>query len=160
MGSMHCDVKFGYQLSICSGTKGNHWKPWLGWLVTGPSGCKLTSCQKSGIKYASSNSTPYLCCFFLDNFRVCWCGAPSLTRCRVCTFQFFLGIANTTFLRSESDGTHDNILLSLFFSLPNLEGQVPVFIFSRNRVARLYPQALGFTCKAQIKSHYASSVWT
>jgi hypothetical protein len=26
---------------------------------------------------------------------------------------------------------------------PNLEGQVPVFIFSRNRVARLYPQALG-----------------
>jgi hypothetical protein len=27
--------------------------------------------------------------------------------------------------------------------LPNLEGQVPVFISSRNRVAQLYPQALG-----------------
>jgi hypothetical protein len=27
--------------------------------------------------------------------------------------------------------------------LPNLEGQVPVFISHRNRVAQLYPQALG-----------------
>jgi hypothetical protein len=27
---------------------------------------------------------------------------------------------------------------------PNLEGQVPVFISPRNRVAHLYPQALGF----------------
>jgi hypothetical protein len=24
MGSMQCNVKFGYQLSICSGTKENH----------------------------------------------------------------------------------------------------------------------------------------
>jgi hypothetical protein len=27
--------------------------------------------------------------------------------------------------------------------IPNLDGQVPVFISSRNRVAQLYPQALG-----------------
>jgi hypothetical protein len=27
MGSMQCNVEFGYQLSICSGTKENHGKP-------------------------------------------------------------------------------------------------------------------------------------
>jgi hypothetical protein len=27
MGSMLCNVEFGYQLSICSGTKENHGKP-------------------------------------------------------------------------------------------------------------------------------------
>jgi hypothetical protein len=38
---------------------------------------------------------------------------------------------------------HYHILLSQFRDSPNLEGQVPVFISPRNRVARLYPQALG-----------------
>jgi hypothetical protein len=46
-------------------------------------------------------------------------------------------------LWSESRGTHD-ILLSQIRDFPNLGGQVPVFISPRNRVARLYPQALGF----------------
>jgi hypothetical protein len=40
---MQCNVEFGYQLSICSGTKENHGKPWSSWQVAGPSGCKLTS---------------------------------------------------------------------------------------------------------------------
>jgi hypothetical protein len=31
----------------------------------------------------------------------------------------------------------------LRFEIPKLEGQVPVFISPRNRVVRLYPQALG-----------------
>jgi hypothetical protein len=34
-------------------------------------------------------------------------------------------------------------LLSQIRDSPNLEGQVPVFISPRNRVAQLYPQALG-----------------
>jgi hypothetical protein len=34
------------------------------------------------------------------------------------------------------------ILLSQIRDSPNLEGQVPVFISPRDRVARLYPQAL------------------
>jgi hypothetical protein len=38
--------------------------------------------------------------------------------------------------------------MTIFYCLtlldyPNLEGQVPVFISPRNRVAQLYPQALG-----------------
>jgi hypothetical protein len=69
--------------------------------------------------------------------RVCWCGAPSLTRSPVCSFQFLLGIASAAFLRSESHGTHEHILLPLFFRLPHLEGQVPVFISLKNRVAQL-----------------------
>jgi hypothetical protein len=46
-------------------------------------------------------------------------------------------------LRPESRGTHDHIWLSQIRDSPNLKGQVPVFISLRNRVARLYPQALG-----------------
>jgi hypothetical protein len=46
--------------------------------------------------------------------RVCWRGAPTLTRSRVSNFQFLLGIASAAFLRFESHGTHKHILLSLF----------------------------------------------
>jgi hypothetical protein len=55
MRSMKCSVEFGCQLSIRSGTKENHGKPWSSWPVAGPSGCKLTSSQKSGIEYATPN---------------------------------------------------------------------------------------------------------
>jgi hypothetical protein len=37
--ALQCNVDFGYQLSICSGTKENHGKPWSGWPVAGPSEC-------------------------------------------------------------------------------------------------------------------------
>jgi hypothetical protein len=40
-------------------------------------------------------------------------------------------------------GNRGHILLSQIRDFPNLEGQVPVFISPRNRVAHLYPQALG-----------------
>jgi hypothetical protein len=65
----------------------------------------------------------------------------SLIRERVCLSQLLLVLDSAVILRSESCGTHD-ILLS-HSRPPNLEGQVPLFIFPRNRVAWLYPQALG-----------------
>jgi hypothetical protein len=74
--------------------------------------------------------------------RVCWCGALSLTRERVCRLQLLLVLASAVILGSESRGTRDHILLSQIRDSPNLEGQVPVFISPRNRVTRLYPQAL------------------
>jgi hypothetical protein len=54
-----------------------------------------------------------------------------------------LVLASAVILGSESLGTHDHILLSQIRGSPNLEGQVPVFISPRNRVAQLYPRALG-----------------
>jgi hypothetical protein len=59
---------------------------------------------------------PILSLIIFRQFRVCWCGAPSLTRSRVC--NFLMGIVSAVFLRSESHGIHDHILLSLFLRLP------------------------------------------
>jgi hypothetical protein len=67
----------------------------------------------------------------------------SLTRGWVCRLQELLVLASTVILRSKFRGTHDHILLPQIRDFPNLGGQVPVFISPRNRLARLYPQALG-----------------
>jgi hypothetical protein len=67
----------------------------------------------------------------------------SLTRGWVCHLQWLLALASAVILRSESHGTHEHILLSQIRDSPNLEGQVPLCISPMNRVARLYPQALG-----------------
>jgi hypothetical protein len=68
-----------------------------------------------------------------------------LTRGRVFRLhlQLLLLLASAVILGSEPQGTHDHILLSQIRDSPNLEGQVPVYIFPRNRVAQLHPQALG-----------------
>jgi hypothetical protein len=67
----------------------------------------------------------------------------SLTRRYVCRLQLLLVLASAVILWSESRLTRDHILLSQIRDSPNLEGQVPVFISPRNRVAQLYPQTLG-----------------
>jgi hypothetical protein len=67
----------------------------------------------------------------------------SLTRGLVCRLQLLLAFASAAILGPESRGTHDQILLSETRDSPNLEGQVLVFIPSRNRLVQLYPQALG-----------------
>jgi hypothetical protein len=58
--------------------------------------------------------------------------------------QLLIGLASGVILRSESPGTRSKMLQSQIRDSPNLEDQVPVFISLRNRVARLYLQALGF----------------
>jgi hypothetical protein len=63
-------------------------------------------------------------------------------------------------LMSEPRGTHDHILLSQIRDSHNLEGQVPVFIYSRNRVSRLYPQALGpFFVASYYSQGYGGGIW-
>jgi hypothetical protein len=59
---------------------------------------------------------------------------------------------------SESRGTRDHILLSQIRDSPNLEDQVPVFIYPRNRVARLYPQSLGSLFVASYDSQGYSGI--
>jgi hypothetical protein len=61
-------------------------------------------------------------------------------------------IASAVILRSESRGTHDRILLSQIRDAINMEDQAPGFISSRNRVAQLYLQALGFLFVASYES--------
>jgi hypothetical protein len=62
--------------------------------------------------------------------RICWCGAPSLTGSRVCSFQFLRGVMS--------------IFYCLYFwDTANVDGQAPVFISPRNRVAQLYHWAQG-----------------
>jgi hypothetical protein len=67
----------------------------------------------------------------------------SLTRTWVCRLQLLLGLASAIILTHESRGTHDHIILAQIRDSPNMESQVPIFISPRNRVTRLYPQALG-----------------
>jgi hypothetical protein len=55
--------------------------------------------------------------------------------------------------RSHSWVTRDHNLLSQIRNSPNLEGQVPIFISPRNRVAQLYPQALDSLFVAFYDSH-------
>jgi hypothetical protein len=38
-----------------------------------------------------------------------------------------------------------------FYDSPNLKGQIPVFISFRNRVAQLYPQAMGSSSQRQVQ---------
>jgi hypothetical protein len=55
-------------------------------------------------------------------------------RGRVC-LQLLLCLASAVVLRSEFCGIPDHILLSQICDSPNLQGQVPIFISPRNRVA-------------------------
>jgi hypothetical protein len=59
------------------------------------------------------------------------------------SFTIAAGFASAVILWSKSRGTHGHILQSRLRDSPNLDSQVPVFISPRNRVAQLYPQALG-----------------
>jgi hypothetical protein len=77
------------------------------------------------------------------SWQVCWCGAPTLMRGRVFRLELLLALASSVILGSESRETHYHILLYQIQDSPNLEGQVPIFISSRKRVAQLYLQALG-----------------
>jgi hypothetical protein len=70
--------------------------------------------------------------------------------------QFLLALASAVILRSHSCETHDHILISHIQDSPNLEGQVPVFISHKNRVAQLYFQALGSLFITSYNLQYAS----
>jgi hypothetical protein len=60
--------------------------------------------------------TRYLLPF--DSYGLLFCGAPSLTRGRVCLLYMLLALASAVFLGSESLGTCDHILLSQISDFP------------------------------------------
>jgi hypothetical protein len=77
----------------------------------------------------------------VGQLRVCLCGAPFLTRGLLCHLQLLLVLASAVILVSESCGTHNHILLR-FETSPTSRIKSP-YLSLRNRVAQLYPQALG-----------------
>jgi hypothetical protein len=83
-----------------------------------------------GVRHPYGKSVQFL--FLLEIFfrqlRVCYFVAPSLTRGWVCNLLLLLVLASAVPLGSESRWIQEHILLSQFLRLPNLEGQVPVFI--------------------------------
>jgi hypothetical protein len=50
--------------------------------------------------------------------RICWCGALSLTRGRVCRLKLLLALTSAVIFGSEPRGTHDHILLSQIRDFP------------------------------------------
>jgi hypothetical protein len=71
---------------------------------------------RPGVRYPSGTRDqffPFSLWLFFRQLWICWCGAPSLTRSRVCSFQFLLGIARAAFLSSESQWT----LAVVYFSI-------------------------------------------
>jgi hypothetical protein len=83
--------------------------------------------------------------YYCQTVAVYWCWAFSLKRERVCRLQLLLFLSSAVILKSESRGTRDHILLTQIWDFPNLEGQIPILISPMNMVARLYPQALGYS---------------
>jgi hypothetical protein len=100
-----------------------------------------------GVRHPSGTRDQFF--FLLDIFfrqlRFCYCIAPFPTRGRVCNLLLLLVLASAVPLWSESRETQDHILLSKFLRLPQPGGPGPVLtrISPRNRVAQLYPRALG-----------------
>jgi hypothetical protein len=82
------------------------------------------------------------------HLRFCYFVAPSLTRGRVCNLLLncFWALPEQSLL-SRSPAELTALFCCLIWDSPNLEGQVPVFISLRNRVAQLYPRALGCACE-------------
>jgi hypothetical protein len=73
--------------------------------------------------------------------RVCYFVVPSLTRGRVCNLLYnsFWALPEQSLLgRSPAELTA--IFYLLICDSTNLEGQVPVFISPRNKLAQLYPR--------------------
>jgi hypothetical protein len=68
-------------------------------------------------------------CVTVIHVRVCRCGAPSLTRGRVCRLKLPLSLASAVILGSES---------------PNMEGQVPRIYFPQEQGGLVIPPGTGF----------------
>jgi hypothetical protein len=89
----------------------------------------------------ATNFYPSLITF--RQLRICLCGAPSLTRSRVCSFQFFFWASPVQHFSDLSPMGFVAIFYYLnYWYSPSLEGQVPVFISPRNRMAQLCPREL------------------
>jgi hypothetical protein len=113
-----------------------------------------------GVRHPSGTRDKFF--FLLEisfrQLRVYYFVAPSLTRGRICNLLYnsFWALLEQPLLgRSPAELTA--IFYCLIWDSPHLEGQVPLFIFPRNRVAQLYPRALGSLFVAPYDSQWRYS---
>jgi hypothetical protein len=91
----------------------------------------------------ATNFSPAMFNYFRQ-LQVCWCGRP-LWREVASVFFFFCRVSpNTPFLRSESHGTHENILLSLFLRLPQSESPSSCNYIPQEQGNPVIPLGIGF----------------
>jgi hypothetical protein len=87
---------------------------------------------------------PIFFSFFLEiafrQLRVCYCGAPSLPRGRVCNLQLLLSLASAVFLGSEFRRTHGPFFYS-YFRLPQSGGPGSHICFPQEQVNPVIPAA-------------------
>jgi hypothetical protein len=62
----------------------------------------------------------------------------------VCAFLLLPAIASAAFLRSESHGTHEHSLLSLFLRLPQPGGPSSCIYFPQEQGSPVIPEGIGF----------------
>jgi hypothetical protein len=133
-----CDVRPGVSPHIISLS----WCQATIWNLLLVSGTQLGPAP--GVRHPSGTCNqffPPLPLIILDSFGFVEVGRP-LWREVGSVVLSFCWVTSAVFLRSESHGTHDHILLPQFLRLPNLEGQVPVFISPRNSGSQSYSPAL------------------
>jgi hypothetical protein len=97
----------------------------------------------SGTHLGPATNFPLLSLIIFRQLRVCWCGALSLTRSWVCSFQFLLAISSPAFLRSESHGTHEHILSILFLRLSQPGGPGSCIYFHQEQCSPVIPLGIG-----------------
>jgi hypothetical protein len=94
-----------------------------------------TGGQSASLSWSKQPSGAYDHSFItVRQLRVCWCGALSLTRGRVCRLQMLLALlTSAVILGCESRGTRDHILLyqtgDFPFSLPSTTRRATVEVF-------------------------------
>jgi hypothetical protein len=81
--------------------------------------------------------------YFLDSFGFADAGSPLWLEVGSVLFSFSRASPAQPFSDLSPTGLMSTVYCLYFWDSLNLEGQVPVFISPRNKVAQLYPRALG-----------------
>jgi hypothetical protein len=90
--------------------------------------------------------------------QVCWCGAPSLKKGRVCRLQLLLVFVSIVILWSESGGTHDHtsILLTQIRDTPKPGGLGPRIYIPQELGGLVISQFTGFNSQSQSQNYLAT----
>jgi hypothetical protein len=96
---------------------------------------------------------PFSLCLFLDSCRFVDVGRPLWREVVSVVFSFCRASPAQPFSDLSPPGFMCIFYCLYFWDSPNLEGQVPVLISPRYRVAELYPRALGLS---NLRKHVAA----